>query len=629
MVDAFVWAHPDMTILFAAGNAGSNPGTVGTPATAKDVVAVGGAYNPDTGGGLDQNDLAPQASRGPTVDGRIAPTIVTIFDGDSAMSDGNPLSGTGLPDAHWAGTSYSTPAAAAAAAIIRQYFVDGWYPSGAPVPGNAMNPSAALIRALLIASGQQVTGSGLVARSSTDTWPNNEQGFGRVLLSKVLPIAAAGDTFRTQLVDGTAGLLTGDEATYTFHVGSSGPAKFVLTWSDYPGTIGATKALVNDLDLEVTAPDGTVYRGNHFAPFAQGQSLPGGTFDTTNVEEAVILKNAMAGNWSVRVIGSNVPVGQQPFALVATGNLDASYGRLTLDRIVYSEEDTIHDVTVTSIGSTTATVQWTTNEPATTEVRYGTSVGALTFGGNGSDLRTAHTITLMRLRPETLYYLEVTSRGRLANVTTDTNDGADYQFQTSAMGDVLLVVGGSSFPPEREASYAAPLDDNGWTWSVWRVAELGLPPLGVLQARRVVIWQVGLEQYPPFNASARALVQSYLDGGGRLIVSSPDATWALGRPASPFASAETDSWVRAVLKATFLCDPLTIGQVRGVSSDPISGAYAGGGVVYTPHRDGGADDQLAPSVAGGAASTDWADGLVQSPSQGPSWAPNPPIGLGL
>src|SRR5947209_3204009 len=258
------------------------------------------------------------------------------------MSDGNPLSGTGLPDAHWGGTSYSTPAAAAAAAIIRQYFVDGWYPTGAPVLGDSMNPSAALIRAVLIASGQQVTGSGLVARSPTDTWPNNEQGFGRVLLSKVLPIAAAGDTFRTQVVDGTAGLLTGDEAAYTFHVGISGPAKFVLTWSDYPGTIGTTKALVNDLDLEVTAPDGTVYRGNHFAPFAQGQSLPGGTFDTTNVEEAVILKSAMAGNWSVRVIGSNVPVGAQPFALVATGNLDASYGRLILDRGVYSEADTIH-----------------------------------------------------------------------------------------------------------------------------------------------------------------------------------------------------------------------------------------------------------------------------------------------
>src|SRR5438093_906654 len=399
MVDAFVWAHPDMTILFAAGNAGSNAGTIGTPATAKDVVAVGGA----------------------------------------------------------------------------------------------------LIRAILIASGQQVTGSGTVARSSTDTWPNNEQGFGRVLLSKVLPISAESDTFRTQVVDGTAGLLTGDDVATIFHLSAVGPAKFVLTWNDYPGTIGATKALVNDLDLEVTAPTGTVYRGNHFAPFAQGQSLPGGIFDATNVEEAVILRNAAAGDWTVRVIGSNVPVGPQPFALVATGNLDASYGRLSLDRVAYSEADTIrisvqdsdatsvvahvvsgiepagenvtltrggpeetwhgsiatafgtptpdnvlqvreddvvtatyrdlspahvatasakilasgptiHDVTVTAIGSTTATVRWTTVEPASTEVRYGTSAGSLPFGANGSDLQTGHTITLTNLRPETRYFLEVTSR---------------------------------------------------------------------------------------------------------------------------------------------------------------------------------------------------------------------------
>src|SRR6267143_2454416 len=262
-----------MTIVFAAGNCATTcaPGTIGTPATAKDIVTVGGAYNPDVFG-QGQNDLAPQGGRGPTADGRIKTTLVTIFDGDSAMSDGNPLSGRGQPEDHWAGTSYSTPAAAAAAAIIRQYFMEGWYPSGRPLLADAMIPSAALIRAVLIASGVPVTGSGTVSRSASDTWPNNEQGFGRVLLSNVLPIAAAGDTFRTQIVDGTAGLLTGDAPTYTFHVATSGPLKFVLTWSDFPGTLGATKALVNDLDLTVTAPDGTVYRGNHFAPFRQAES---------------------------------------------------------------------------------------------------------------------------------------------------------------------------------------------------------------------------------------------------------------------------------------------------------------------------------------------------------------------
>ncbi len=711
MVDAFVWAHPDMTILFAAGNAGSAVGSVGTPGTAKDIVTVGGAYNPDPSLAGNQNDLAAQSSRGPASDGRIKPTIVMIFDGDSAMSDGVPMSGTGLADAPWAGTSYSTPAASAAAAIVRQYFVDGWYPAGRPVPANTMDPSAALIRAMLIASGAQVTGSGTVVRSPTDTWPNDEQGFGRVLLSNVLPIAAAGDTFHTQVVDGTAGLLTGDEALYTFHVGVAGPMKFVLAWNDYPGTLGAAKALVNDLDLLITAPDGTVYRGNNFAPFARGQSLPGGTFDTTNVEEAVILKNAMPGDWTVRIIGANVPVGPQPFALVATGSLNPSYGRVTLDHVAYSESDTIritvddpaapsvtvhvtsgiepsgenvtlarsgpdelwrgsiasafgtatpdgvlqvregdaitaiyqdaapphtstalahilasgptiHDVRATDIGTFSATVRWTTNGPATAEVLYGTTPALLGLNASAPSLRLDHAITLSLLAPDTVYYFSVDSRNRLGNRTTDSNGGLLYAFRTAPLGDVLLVIGGDSFPPEREASYAAALRDNGWTWSLWRVAELGLPPLSLLQARRAVIWQVGLEQYPPFNATSRGLVKAYLDGGGRLLVSSHDSAWALASPDSTFSTPETVAWVGGVLKATFTCDPLTITTVRGVNGDPISGAYASG-VPYTPHRDGGADDEIATNAAGGTSSLVWTD---DSGVQGCN-PQNQPIGL--
>src|SRR5439155_1387472 len=243
MVDAFVWAHPDMTILFAAGNCLSacSSGTIGTPATAKDIVTVGGAYNPDTGSGLAQNDLASQSGRGPTVDGRIKPTIVTIFDGESAMSDGNLLSGRGQPDDKWFGTSYSTPAAAAAAAIIRQYFTDGWYPSGRPLAADAMTPSAALIRALLIASGVPVTGSGTVSRSPSDTW------------------------------------------------------------------------------------------------------------------DEVIGKPALAGDCTVRVIGSHIPVGPQPFARVATGGVGPSDGRVRFGRPAYSEGDTVR-ITVEDSSATSVVV---------------------------------------------------------------------------------------------------------------------------------------------------------------------------------------------------------------------------------------------------------------------------------
>lgn len=708
-VDAFVWAHPDFLVLFAVGNNGSAAGTANTPATAKNLLAVGGAYNPDTPP-LTQDDLAFESSRGPTPDGRIKPTLLAIFDGDSAMSDGNPWSGVGLPDAHWLGTSYATPAAAATAGMVRQYFVDGWYPMGRPVAGNARTPSAALIRAALIASGSQITGSGAV-RSGADTWPNNEQGFGRILLANVLPIAAAGDTFATQIVDDTAGLLTGDVRTYRFNVVSGArPAKFVLAWSDFPSALGAAKALVNDLDLEVTAPDGTVYRGNRFGTFAQGQSVPGGSFDTTNVEEAVIVRAPAAGVWTVRVIGSDVPVGPQPFALVVTGNFDAAYGRVSLDRPVYSESDIIgiqvddvdatsvrvraastvepagEDVTLTKgagegiwrgtiatsfgsaaadgvlqvrdedsitvayadaspshtdlatarvdavgpvisavsvdrIGTTSARIRWRTDESSTAGVRFGTSPLNLDGSAETKDLRTDHALVLNGLTPDTTFYYDVVSRDRLGHETRDTNGGRHYRLRTAPWGDVLLVLGDASFPEEREASYAAALDGRGWTWSDWRVADSGPPPLGILQQHRAVIWQVGMEQYPAFDAANRALVKAYLDGGGRLLVIAHDAAWSLGDAASPWYSSEGDAWVRSVLKASLRCDPLSALALRGAAGDPITGAYTLG-VGYAPHRAGGADDELSLVSAGGTATTVWTDDVIDGCA-----ASGAPVGL--
>ncbi len=714
-VDAFVWSHPDLTIFFAAGNKGPTSGTVGTPGTAKNIVTVGGTLNPDNTLPGSQNDLASFSGRGPTTDGRIKPTILTIADGDSATSDGNPWDGvTTTADHAWAGTSYATPAAAAAAAIIRQYLTEGWYPTASPVPGNGFDPSAALIRAMLIASGVQITGSGTTGET---TWPNNDQGFGRVLLSNVLPLAAAGDSFRTQVVDEQAGLLTGQDQTYTFRVGpGSGTLKFVLAWTDYPGTLGAAKALVNDLDLEVTAPNGSVYRGNNFGSFAAGQSVPGGTFDTTNVEEAVILKTPASGDWKVRVIGSNVPVGPQPYALVGTGGLDLNYGRVLLDRPSYGESDlvnlTVEDgdatavqvllastleptgevatltqgapgevwrgsirlafgqpapdgvlqvrnadtitavyqdaspahtaiaratvdatppavfgVTADSIGTTSVRIRWSTDLPADTEVTYGTSPTNLTNAASETELVTAHSLGLRDLQADTLYFYDVLSSDRLGHATRDDNGGRHYAFRTPPWGDVLVVIGSDSFPAAREASYADALNATGWSWAFWRVTDLGLPPLALLQARKAVIWQVGLEQYPTFNATAQGLIKAYLDGGGRLLVSSHDTSWSLGSTDSPWYTPATAAWLAAALKVSFACDPTTTSQINGAAGDPISGAYAGG-IAYTPHRDGAADDQLSLTPAGGTSTPVWRDSqVVGPPPPAPQCAQNQPIGL--
>ena len=44
----------------------------------------------------------------------------------------------------------STPVVAGAVALLRQYFTQGYYPSGAPVPASAYTPSGPLLKAVLL-----------------------------------------------------------------------------------------------------------------------------------------------------------------------------------------------------------------------------------------------------------------------------------------------------------------------------------------------------------------------------------------------------------------------------------------------------------------------------------------------
>ena len=66
------------------------------------------------------------------------------------------------------------------AALVRQYFTDGYYPTGAEVSTNGFTPSAALVKATLVNSAIAMTGTG------TTPIPSNCQGWGRVLLENAL-----------------------------------------------------------------------------------------------------------------------------------------------------------------------------------------------------------------------------------------------------------------------------------------------------------------------------------------------------------------------------------------------------------------------------------------------------------
>ena len=339
MVDRFIWNHPDMAIFFAAGNGGSGLFTVGSPGTSKSAITIGGA-NAYPG----QEAVSGFSSRGPTADGRRKPDIMTFFSGNTASSSGNPTDNlnTGATTG-FSGTSHSTPLAAGMAALVRQYFVQGFYPSGSAIAPNGFDPSAALVKAIMTASSRKMTGTGS-NQTPENTYPNDAQGFGRLVLDDALYVNPATEGARKLwVVDQLTGLSTGQSSDYKIRVNSNAaPLRIVMGYSDYPAFPNANPALVNNLNLQVTSPAGDVYKGNVFGIYVQGQSVANtGSFDTRNPVEGVIVTSPAAGEWTVHVEGANVPAGPQGFAVVAVADLDLGYGDIRLDKKVYSESDTI------------------------------------------------------------------------------------------------------------------------------------------------------------------------------------------------------------------------------------------------------------------------------------------------
>lgn len=110
---------------------------------------------------------------------------------------------------------------------------------------------------------------------------------------------------------------------------TGGPFRVTLVWTDYPGTPGAARSLVNDLDLEVIAPDGTHYYGNQSLYENDGDPhgcRRDGKWDQCNNVEGIIIPEAAYGAYTIKVHGYNVAQeGPQPFAVVASGDNLSEY----------------------------------------------------------------------------------------------------------------------------------------------------------------------------------------------------------------------------------------------------------------------------------------------------------------
>jgi hypothetical protein len=277
----------------------SNQSTLRNPENAKNLLAVGATQKAPSQANHCSGGV------GPTADGRRKPEIYAP--GCNTTSS----SGTGCGTGNLTGTSMACPAIAGAALLARQYYIDGFHPTGAAVPSDGFVPTGALLKATLLNSAVDMTGIA--------GYPSNLEGWGRVRLDETLHLA--GQQRRLEIVDvrNANGLATGQTHTHQIAVAGSGQRlKITLVFTDVAGTAGAGNPVVNDLDLLVTSPTGAVYRGN---VFASGQSTTGGQRDVRNNVEQVHVNAPAVGSWTVQVVGAAVNQQRQGYALVISGDL--------------------------------------------------------------------------------------------------------------------------------------------------------------------------------------------------------------------------------------------------------------------------------------------------------------------
>lgn len=336
--DQFMWNNKDMLIVFAAGNEGIDANSDGVvdgdslsaPGTAKNVLTVGASEHQRTSGGLSTHrwgtawpmdypanpikddyisrpwdnvnqGMAAFSSRGPSDDGRVKPDVCAP--GTDIISCRSRATGAGTGwgvyntmYVYMGGTSMATPLTAGAAALVRQYLVER---------RGITNPSAALVKAVLINGAKSLTPGqyGTGAAREIPGWPrpNNVEGWGQVNVeASLFPPAGC-----TNMMIDASGLGTGMTNTYGVVEPGGRKLSITLAWTDYPASLSAGKKLVNDLDLVVETPWGEIRYGN-----TETEA------DRLNNVEGIDFLLAEGGQYTVKVIGHNVPQGPQPYALV-------------------------------------------------------------------------------------------------------------------------------------------------------------------------------------------------------------------------------------------------------------------------------------------------------------------------
>ncbi|MCB1741714.1 MAG: S8 family serine peptidase, partial [Gammaproteobacteria bacterium] len=291
------------------------------------------AKNVILAGGLDPQWRSPtlRASWGPTADGRLKPEVVAPSHFHGELQDGgidrwvsvltdkngeNPpfikQSFTApfgpLPNKPMYGNATGTSVSAAVvsgalARIIEEY---RWNFPERP------DPRPASMRALLAHTALDLDSSPNHFQPSNifTVGPDYASGYGLVRVKAALEVVANRGIDEDEL----------EHEEFRLHAISvapgSGPLTVTLAWDDPAAADGVGHALINDLDLMLLAPDGTIHHPWTLNP--EQPSLPAvrSRPDRRNNLEKVTVDRPIPGTWIVIVQGKDVGMGPQTFSLI-------------------------------------------------------------------------------------------------------------------------------------------------------------------------------------------------------------------------------------------------------------------------------------------------------------------------
>ena len=244
------------------------------------------------------------SSQGPSDDGRIKPDI--SGDGTNVLSSISTSDTAYANPTFWSGTSMASPNVAGSLLLLQQYY-------------NELNSSYMTAATL----------KGLVCHTAQDDissiGPDPKFGWG--LLDAKASAETILDAFNSNAFIFETSLADGNTYSKSFTVSNTNTLSATICWTDPAGPNqsgilnSATPVLVNDLDLRVTAPDGTTT----FFPWKlQLSDVSAAAITGDNIVdniENIDINTPVAGTYTLSVTHKGTLVNaNQDFSLIVTGS---------------------------------------------------------------------------------------------------------------------------------------------------------------------------------------------------------------------------------------------------------------------------------------------------------------------